>query len=73
MAGFGLVELLGVAPEDLFTIRVSALEVLKGSPPTTASDVYAFASVALGKCDLLFPLPLLMLYCRGLHRDSALC
>ncbi|KAG8980455.1 hypothetical protein FRC05_006087 [Tulasnella sp. 425] len=47
VAGFGLVELLGVAPEDLFTIRVSSLEVLQGAPPTTASDVYAFANVAL--------------------------
>ncbi|KAG9049217.1 hypothetical protein FS837_010853 [Tulasnella sp. UAMH 9824] len=47
LAGFDLVELLGVTPEDLFTIRVSPLELLQGSPPTTATDVYAFANVAL--------------------------
>ncbi|KAG8910597.1 hypothetical protein FRC00_007925, partial [Tulasnella sp. 408] len=47
VSGFDLVELLGVAPEDLFTIRVSPLELLQGSPPTTATDVYAFANVAL--------------------------
>jgi serine/threonine protein kinase len=56
---FGLAHVEGRSdldpPEGLFSIRWCAPELLADGVSTRASDVYAFASIALEVCVVFFP------------------